>query len=211
MFWRLYSRKMVMSFTLTSPKETRQKPQDLGIKNEMTTNSFCDWFTFSFHLSMFKSLCFEKPQLQESLFLMCWLIYTSSILKDSVQFSSVAQSCPNLCNPMAARQASPSITNSQSSHKLMSIESVMPSSHLILCRPLLLLPPILPSIRIFSNESTLCMRWPKYCSFSFSISPSNEYSIILQYKIKLKKKKKRQTRPCECKLPYLEIGSLQCN
>ena len=73
---------------------------------------------------------------------------------------------------IAARQASPSITNSRSSPKLMSIESVMPSSHLILCRPLLLLPPIPPSIRVFSKESTLRMRWPKYWSFSLSISPS---------------------------------------
>ena len=75
---------------------------------------------------------------------------------------------------IAARQASLYITNSQSSPKLMSIESVMPSSHLILCRPLLLLPPIPPSIRVFSNESTLHMRWPKYWSFSFNISPSKE-------------------------------------
>ena len=74
----------------------------------------------------------------------------------------------------AARQASLSITNSQSPPKPMSIESVMPSSHLILCRPLVLLPPIPPSIRVFSNESMLCMRWPKYWSFSFSISPSKE-------------------------------------
>ena len=73
---------------------------------------------------------------------------------------------------IAAHQASLSITNSRSSPKLMSIESVMLSSHLILCRPLLLLPPIPPSIRVFSNESTLCMRWPKYWSFSFIISPS---------------------------------------
>ena len=74
-----------------------------------------------------------------------------------------------------ARQASLSISNSWSSLKLMPIESVMPSSHLILCHPLLLLPPIRPSIRVFSNESTLHMRWPKYWSFSFSISPSNEH------------------------------------
>ena len=74
-----------------------------------------------------------------------------------------------------AHQASLSITNSQSLLKLMCIESVMPSSHLIFCRSLLLLPPILPSIRVFSNESTLCIRWPKYWSFSFSISPSNEH------------------------------------
>ena len=76
---------------------------------------------------------------------------------------------------IAARQASVSITNSRSLSKLMSIESVMPSSHLILCRPLLLLPPIPLSIRVFSNESTFRMRWPKYWSFSFSISPSNEH------------------------------------
>ena len=79
------------------------------------------------------------------------------------KFSSVAQSCPTLCDSwIAAHQASLSITNSGSSPKLMSIESVMPSSHLILCHPLLLLPPILPSIRVFSNESTLPMKWPKY-------------------------------------------------
>ena len=76
---------------------------------------------------------------------------------------------------IAARQASLSISNSWSSLKLMPIESVMPSSHLILCHPLLLLPPIRPSIRVFSNESTLCMRWPKYWRFSFSVSPSNEH------------------------------------
>ena len=75
---------------------------------------------------------------------------------------------------IAARQASLSVTNSRSSLRLTSIESVMPSSHLILCRPLLLLPPIPPSIRVFSNESTLRMRWPKYWSFSFSIIPSKE-------------------------------------
>ena len=82
---------------------------------------------------------------------------------------------------IAARQASLSITNSQRSHKLMSIESVMPSSHLILCRPLLLLPPVPPSIRVFSNESTLHMRWPKYWSFSFSIIPSKEHSGLMSF------------------------------
>ena len=84
---------------------------------------------------------------------------------------------------IVARQASLSITNTQSSLKLSSIESVMPSNHLILCHPLLLLPLIPPSIRVFSNESTLCMRWPKYWSFSFSISPSNEYSEQIFFKI----------------------------
>ena len=84
---------------------------------------------------------------------------------------------------ITARQASLSITNSWSSLKLMSIESVMPSSHLILCRPLLLLPPIPPSIRVFSNESTLRMRWPKYWSFSFSISPANEHPGLISFRM----------------------------
>ena len=93
----------------------------------------------------------------------------------SVQLSSVVQLCPTLCDPwIAACQASLSITNSQSSFKLMSIELVMPSSHLILCHPPLPLSPIAPSLRVLSNESTLGMRWPKYWSFSLSISPSNE-------------------------------------
>ena len=83
----------------------------------------------------------------------------------------------------AARQASLSITNSRSLVKLMSIESVMPSNHLILCHPLLLLPSIFPSIRVFSNESVLHMRWPKYWSFSFSISPSNEYSGLISFRM----------------------------
>ena len=84
---------------------------------------------------------------------------------------------------IAARQASLSITNSQSLFKLMPIESVMPSSHLILCCPLLLLPPVPPSIRVFSSESTLCMRWPKYWSFSFSISPSNEHPGLISFRM----------------------------
>ena len=83
----------------------------------------------------------------------------------------------------AACQASLLITNSQSSLKLMSIESVMPSNHLILCRPLLLLPSTFPSIRAFSNESGLCIRRPQYWSFSFSISPSNKYSRLISIKI----------------------------
>ena len=83
----------------------------------------------------------------------------------------------------AACQASLSITNSQSSLRLTPIESVMPSSHLILCRPLLLLPPIPPSIRIFSNESTLHMRWPKYWSFSFSISPSKKHLGLISFRM----------------------------
>ena len=82
-----------------------------------------------------------------------------------------------------ARQASLSITNSQSLHKLMSVESVMPSNYLILCRPLLLLPSIFPSIRVFSNESALYIRWPKYWSFSFNISPSNAYPRLISFRM----------------------------
>jgi len=104
----------------------------------------------------------------------------------SVQFSSV-QSLSRVQLPatpwITARQASLSITNSRSSPRLMFIESVMPSSHLILCRPLLLLPPIPPSIRVFSSESTLGMRWPKYWSFSFSIIPSKEIPGLISFRM----------------------------
>ena len=96
------------------------------------------------------------------------------------QFSSVTQSCATLWTPWtAARQASLSITNSQSPPKPMSIESVMSSNHLILCRPLLFLPSIFPSIRVFFSESLLHIRWPKYWNFSFSISPTNAYSGMI--------------------------------
>ena len=83
----------------------------------------------------------------------------------------------------AARQAFLSITNSQSLLKLISIESVMPPNHLNLCHPLLLLPSIFPSIKVFSNESVLCIKWPKYGSFSFNISPSNEYSGLISFRM----------------------------
>ena len=103
---------------------------------------------------------------------------------DSVQFSSVAQSCPTLCDPM--NRSTPGLPVH---HQLpeftqtLSIESVMSSSHLILCRPLVLLPPIPPSIRVFSNESTLPIRWPKYWSFSFIISPSNEHLGLISFRM----------------------------
>ena len=105
-------------------------------------------------------------------------------LFSSVQFSSVAQSCPTLATPWtAAHQASLSITNSWSLLNLMSTESVMHSNHLILCHPLLLLPSVFPSIRVFSNESVLRMRWPKYWSFSFSISPYNEHPELISFRM----------------------------
>ena len=104
-------------------------------------------------------------------------------LQQSVQFSSVTQSCWLFVTPWtAAHQASLSITNSQSLLSLMSIESVMPSNHLIFCCPLFL-PSIFPSIRVFSKESVLCIRWPKYWSFNFSISPSNEYSGLISFRM----------------------------
>ena len=116
----------------------------------------------------------KKQQTQEKLPVFC-------------RISSVAQSLSHVwffATPWtAAHQASLSITNSWSLLKLMSIKSVMPSSHLILCHSLLLLPPIPPSIRVFSSESALCIRWPKYWSFSFSISPSNEHPGLISFRM----------------------------
>ena len=114
-------------------------------------------------------------------------MYTYKIITDvHIQFSSV-QSLSRVClfaTPwIAVRQASLTITNFRSLLKLMPIESVMPSSHIIPCRPLLLLPPIPPSIRVFSSESTLRMRWPKYWSFSFKISPSNEHPGLISFRM----------------------------
>ena len=111
---------------------------------------------------------------------------SQSNLGIQLDFSSVQLlSCVRLfVTPwIAALQASLYITNSQSSLRLMSIESVMPSRHLILCDPFLLLPPIPPSIRVFSNESTLCMRWPKYWNFSFSIIPSKEIPGLISFRM----------------------------
>ena len=102
--------------------------------------------------------------------------------KKDVRFSSVYQSCLTLWTPWTApHQASLSITNSQSLLKLMSIESVRPSNYLILCCPLLLPPSIFPSIRVFSSESAVHIRWPKYWNFSFSINPSKEYSKLISF------------------------------
>ena len=110
-----------------------------------------------------------------SRFMYCWSL-------SSVQFSRSVMS--DSASPRtAAHQASLSITNSWSLLKHRSIESVMPSNHLILCLPYLLLPSIFPSIRVFSKESAFCTRWPKYWSFSFSISPSNEYSGLISFRI----------------------------
>ena len=105
------------------------------------------------------------------------------VFQDSVQFTSVSHVRLFATPWTAARHTSLSITNSQSLLELMSIESVMPFNHLILCRPLFLLPSIFPSIRVFSNESVLCIRWPNYCTFSFSISTSNKYSGLISFRM----------------------------
>ena len=105
----------------------------------------------------------------------------ASVYQPSCCCCSVAQSCPTLCNSMHCSKAFLSITNSWSLLKLMSIESVMPSNHLIPCRLLLLLPSVFPSIRVFSNELSPHIRWPK--NLSFSISPSNEYSGLIYFRI----------------------------
>ena len=112
--------------------------------------------------------------------MVCIFCYFFSIC---FQFSSLAQSCPTLCDPWTAvHQASLSITNSWSLLKLMSIKLVLPSNHLILYCPLLL-PSVFPSIRVFTSESVHCIRQPKYWSFSFSISPSNEYSGLISFRM----------------------------
>ena len=124
------------------------------------------------------------PQLRSKFICATTKTQHSQISKfSSVQFSSVVQLCLTLFNPMVARQASLSFTNSQSSLKLMFIKSVMPSNHLILCHPFLFPPSIIPSIRVFSNELVPQIRWPKYWRFSFSISPSNEYSGLISLRM----------------------------
>ena len=115
---------------------------------------------------------------------MCWssvCLHWRNVYFSSVQLLSRVQLFAT--SWIAAHQDSLSITNSRSSPKLMSIESVMPSSHLILCRPLLFLPSIFPSIRVFSNESVLCIRGSKYWSFSFNVSPTNEHSELISFRM----------------------------
>ena len=134
----------------------------------------------------------EKKEVQKGIWLsysvggnVSWCSHCGNTI-EVPQFSSVQSlGCAWLFETpcTAARQASLSITNSRSLLKLMSIKLVMPSNHLILCHPLLLPPSVFPSIRVFSNESVLRIRWPKYWSFSFSISPSSEYSRLISFRI----------------------------
>ena len=110
--------------------------------------------------------------------------FSFSLKYNSQSVSPVIQSCPTLCNPMNWSTPGLSVHHQpRSLFKLMPIKLEMPSSHLILCHPLLLLPPISPSIRVFSNESTFRMRWPKYWAFSFSISPSNEHPGLISFRM----------------------------
>ena len=137
----------------------------LGLNNENTT--------IFLHTSFWKFSNMKKiwKNFGKHLYIHCLLLFNCSVVSDSV-------------NPWtAARQASLSFTISQSLLKLMSIELTMPSNHLILCSPLFLQFSIFPSIRVFSNESVLCIRWPAYWSFSFSISPSNEYSGLISFRM----------------------------
>ena len=163
----------------------RRKPWRWGVQWLTITN----WPTesiiradpfYSYPRSCWRTLC--QP------FIQC-LKLTGKLKKlnkwvPQVQFSSATQSCPTLCDPMNRRTPGLPVPHQLlESIKPMSIELMMPSSHLILCRPLLLLPTILPSIRVFSNESTLLMRWPKYWSFSFSISPSSEHPGLISFRM----------------------------
>ena len=140
------------------------------------------WISFIFCMCMYYMIkCYQNYTIEIAyiLIIACqiWRSFTYS-----VQFShSVMSNSRDSMN--RSTPGSLSITNSRSSLRLMSIESVMPSSHLILCRPLLLLPPIPPSIRVFSNESTLRMRWPKYWSFSFNITPSKEHPGLISFRM----------------------------
>ena len=159
-------------------------------KTTASCNASCPWVTIN---SVWKNKGSEGlewrrgNQRKECLtFRVSLLLYQEGDGVSSVQISwfSCSVVSDSLWPPLtAARQASLSITNSQSPPKPMSIESVMPSNHVILCHPLLLLPSIFPSIRVFSSESTLRITWPKYWSFSFSISPSNEHPGLISFRM----------------------------
>ena len=132
-------------------------------------------------VSLWIKVCLFKAMVSPVVMYGCESWTIKKVVSQSVQLLSRVRLF--VTSWIATQQTSLSITNSQSSLKLMSIESVMPSSHLILCRPLLLLPPIPPSIRVFSNESALRIRWPKYWSFSFNIRPSNEHPGMISFRM----------------------------
>ena len=155
----------------------------------------CYFLTFSFESSIcivdtspssglvckyFLSVCRLSPHFLHVGFRKAKAFHFDEVL---FQFSSSAQSCLAFCDPMDCSTSGFPVHHQLPLLKLMSIESVMPSNHLILCRPLLLLPSIFPSIRVFSNESALCIRWPKYWSFSFSISPYKEHPGLISFRM----------------------------
>ena len=136
-------------------------------------------YSYKPHISVFNNM----EVIYATHFQACYYFKLTHNNQNHHQFNSVTQSCPTATPWTAARQASLYITNSRSLLKLMSFQLVMPSNHLMLCHPLLLLPTILPSTGVFPNESVLCIGWPKFWSFSFSISPSNEYSGLISFRI----------------------------
>ena len=154
-------------------------PKLMSIESVMPSNHLIFLHPLLLLVSMFPCI----RVLSNSQFFSSEMKYISLLFLILTQLSSVAQSCLTLCDPMDRSTLDLPITNSWSSPKLMSIESVMPSNHLILCHPLLLLPSIFPSIRVFSNESALRIRWTKYWSFSFSISPSNEHPGLISFRM----------------------------
>ena len=169
-----------------TPEGSSTSPSIICLQEAILSASRLNWFKLHFSNFYLKNPVLAKPSgrifLKEVKLHRYYWNGLVSFQGDSEEFSSVMQSCPTLCNPMtAAHQASLSITKSHSLLTLMPIKSVMPSSHLILCCPLLLLPSIFPRIRVLSNESVLHMRWPK--CWSFSISSSNEYSGLISLRI----------------------------
>ena len=169
-----------------TPEGSSTSPSIVCLQEAILSASRLNWFKLRFFNFYLKNPVLEKPSgrifLKEVKLHRYYWNRLVSFQGDSKEFSSVTQSCLTLCNPVtAAHPASLSITNSHSLLRLMPIKSVMPSSHLILCRPLLLLPSIFPRIRVLSNESVLHIRWPK--CWSFSISSSNEYSGLISLRI----------------------------
>ena len=136
----------------------------------------------SLDFCILRNLCLST--FAEIFFFVCFLPENSVVVALTFQFSSVTESCPTLCNSMNhSTPGLPVYHQLLESTKLMSIESVMPSNHLILCHPLLLPPSIFPRIRVFSKESAFRLRWPKYWSFSFNISPSNAHSGLISFRM----------------------------
>ena len=182
--------KPLQYFCLENPMSSMKRQKDMILKDELPRSVGAQYATGD-QWTTNSRRNEEMEQKQNNTQLWMWLVMEakSGDVKSeiaSVQFSSVQllSQVRLFATPwIAARQASLSITNSWNSLRLTSIESVMPSSHLILCCPLLLLPPVPPSIRVFSSESTLRMRWPKYWSFSFGVSPSKEHPGLISFRM----------------------------